>query len=71
MKRLFYWPNLDQWTQLSPWIRYPVATGILLGSILGGILTGFHRAWGIGIILGLFLLFCGPSAARKRGYHDF
>jgi hypothetical protein len=57
------------WTGLSPWLRFGVAGAFLLVSTVLWLVDVFWPwGWALGAVL---LMFSFPSAAEKKGYHDF
>jgi type IV secretory pathway VirB2 component (pilin) len=63
---------LEWWSQLSGWVRYPIALAIVTVSViaLGTLPWAFGRLWGLTLAAGFVLLIFGPSTANRRGYHD-
>jgi hypothetical protein len=59
----------EWWAGLNPWIRFGVAVVLLLISTVLW-LAGQIWIWGW-VAGGVLLLFCFPSDAERKGYHDF
>jgi hypothetical protein len=67
---------LDWWRRLPAFIRYPIATAILLLSswlFFQPPAPGSRGGAGVALLyaIGLILFFTGPTDAQKKGYHDF